>query len=88
MKIAVAGVGYRGLTAAARLAKASHAVSVYEKKELSQLGHDCEDRFTFDILSEELGIESFPDDIWRYRGDCAFISPDYKSQVTIQLCRQ
>lgn len=83
MNITVAGAGHGGLVAAARLAKAGNTVTVYEKKEKEQLGHDWEDRFTFDILSEELGIDSFPDDIWRYRGDCAFISPDYKSKVII-----
>lgn len=83
MNIAVAGAGHGGLVAAARLAEKGYSVSVYEKREREQLGHDWEDRFTFDILSEEVGINSFPDGIWRYRGDCAFVSPDYKSKVII-----
>lgn len=83
MKIIVAGAGHGGLIAAARLAAAGHDVSVYERKERSTLGHDWEDRFTFDIILKEIGIDKFADDAWRFRGDCAFVSPDYKTHVII-----
>lgn len=83
MKVAVAGAGHGGLVAAARLAKKGCEVTVYEMKRREELGHDWEDRFTFDILRQAIEADSLPDDIWRYRGDCAFISPSYRTEVVI-----
>lgn len=82
MKITVAGAGHAGLVAAALLSEKGHDVTVYEKKQKNELGHDWEDRFTFSLLSEITGKE-IPGDIWRYRGDCAFVSPAYKTKVII-----
>ncbi len=83
MNIIIAGAGHGGLVAGARLAKAGHSVTVYEKLSRDKLGHDWEDRFTFDLLLKETGASELNDDEWRYRGDCAFVSPDYKSRVVI-----
>ena len=82
MKILVAGAGHGGLTAAALLSKQGHDVTVYEKKKREEIGYDWEDRFTFALL-EDLTGKKIPEDSWRYRGDCAFISPSYKSSVII-----
>ena len=82
MKILVAGAGHGGLTAAALLSKQGHDVTVYEKKIREEIGYDWEDRFTFALL-EDLTGKKIPEDSWRYRGDCAFISPSYKSSVII-----
>lgn len=82
MKIIIAGAGHGGLVAAAMLSKAGHEVTVIEKQKRENLGHDWEDRFTFEILSEITGKE-IPPETWRYRGDCAFLSPDYKTRVVV-----
>ena len=82
MKITVAGAGHGGLAAGALLSKNGHDVTVYEKNDRDSLGHDWEDRFTFSLLSDITG-EEIPDDSWRYRGDCAFVSPSYRTRVVI-----
>ena len=83
MKIVVAGAGHGGLAAAALLAEAGHDVTLYEKKQRNQLGHDWEDRFTFDILLDITGEKALPEEVWRFRGDCSFISPDYNTSIDI-----
>ena len=83
MKILVAGAGHGGLAAAALLAEAGHSVTVYEKKNRNEMGYDWEDRFTFGIV-ESLTGEKIPDESWRFRGDCAFVSPSYNSSVIIR----
>lgn len=87
MKIIVAGAGHGGLTAAALLSAAGHDVSVLEKEKRENLGHDWEDRFTFEILREITGQE-IPGQSRRYRGDCAFISPDYKTRVVVNYSEE
>ncbi len=84
MKIITVGAGHGGLIAAAKLAKAGHDVSVFEKNKRENLGYDWEDRFTFDTVLNQLGIKEFDADTWRYRGDCAFVSPDYNTKVVIK----
>lgn len=83
MKIVIAGAGHGGLVAAANLAKAGYDVSVYEAKQRKELGHDWEDRFTFDLLLNAVGADKLPTGSWRYRGDCAFVSPNYKTNIVI-----
>ncbi len=82
-KVAVAGAGHGGLVAAAKLAQAGYDVAVYEKKKEEDLGYDWEDRFTFDLLEKITG-KKLPESAWRYRGDCAFLSPDYATKVVIR----
>ena len=83
--IIVAGAGHGGLIAAAKLAEKGYNVTVYEKNEKSELGHDWEDRFTFSLLEKLIGIseKNFPENCWRYRGDCAFVSPAKRKKVII-----
>lgn len=87
MKIIVAGAGHGGLVATAILSKAGHDVTVIEKEKRESLGHDWEDRFSFDLLREIIG-EELPSDSWRYRGDCAFVSPDYKTRVVVNYTEE
>ena len=83
--IIIAGAGHGGLAAAARLARAGHSVTVFEKKKRNKLGYDWHDRFSFSVLAEALGVseEAFAPDLWEYRGDCAFISPAKRKNVVI-----
>lgn len=83
MKILVAGAGHGGLAAAALLAKDGHSVTVFEKNTRGSVGYDWEDRFTFSLLSD-ITKKDIPESEWRYRGDCAFVSPDYKTKVVIK----
>ncbi len=83
MKIIVAGAGHGGLAAAIALSKNGHDVTVFEKKKREELGHDWEDRFTFQNLLKATGKETLPENSWRFRGDCAFVSPNYKTKVVI-----
>lgn len=82
-KVIVAGAGHGGLVAAQMLAKEGFDVTLYEKKKRDELGHDWEDRFTFDLLCRQVGIDKLPEDCWRFRGDCAFVSPSHRTSVII-----
>ncbi len=84
-KILVAGAGHGGLISAAKLAEKGYDVTVFEKKERDEIGHDWEDRFTFSLLEKLIGIKEteFPENCWRYRGDCAFVSPAKRKKVII-----
>ena len=84
-KIIVAGAGHGGLIAAAKLAKAGYNVIVVDKSNTKEIGHDAEDRFSFPILARliESDIASFPEESWRYRGDCAFYSPAKSTYVVV-----
>ncbi len=84
-RIIVAGAGHGGLSAAAKLSAAGHSVTVFEKGKEEEIGHDWQDRFTFSILSDTLGIQEtqLQDTIWNYRGDCAFISPSKNKRIAI-----
>lgn len=84
-KIIVAGAGHGGLIAAAKLAESGYNVTVFEKRERAELGHDWEDRFTFSLLEKLIDIPEsrLPENCWRYRGDCAFVSPAKRKKVII-----
>lgn len=82
-KIIVVGAGHGGLVAAAKLAKSGYDVTVYEKKKRDELGHDWEDRFTFSLLCDHAGVADIPEESWRFRGDCAFVSPSHRTNVII-----
>ena len=84
-KILVAGAGHGGLVAAATLAENWFDVTVIEKLNKDNIGHDWEDRFSFSILSDIIGkpVDEFPVDSWRYRGDCSFVSPSKRKRVDI-----
>ena len=88
--IIVAGAGHGGLIAAAKLAEKGYNVTVYEKNAREELGHDWEDRFTFSLLEELIGVSEydFPDNCWRYRGDCAFVSPAKRKKVIINYTEE
>lgn len=81
----IAGAGHGGLAAAASLAEKGHNVLIIEKRKEEELGHDWEDRFTFSLLERAVGIKEneLPPTIWRYRGDCAFVSPAKRKKVII-----
>ncbi|MBQ6118792.1 MAG: FAD-dependent monooxygenase, partial [Clostridia bacterium] len=89
-RILVAGAGHGGLAAAAALAKRGFAVTIIEQKKREELGHDWEDRFTFSLLCEILGVaeNELPEGCWRYRGDCAFVSPSKRKQVVIRYTEE
>ena len=83
--IVVAGAGHGGLITAAKLADNGYKVTVYEKKTREEMGHDWEDRFPFSLLEKLIGISenNLPENCWRYRGDCAFVSPAKRKKVII-----
>ena len=84
MKVIVAGAGHGGLVAASKLAKFGYDVTVYEKKQKEELGHDWEDRFTFDLLLKIIEKDELPKEVWRYRGNCVFVSPSKRTNVEIR----
>lgn len=85
-KITVVGAGHGGLVAASRLAESGFDVTVIEKKKEEDLGHDWEDRFTFELLEKETGcvLDKNPGAVWRYRGDCAFVSPSHRTSAVVR----
>lgn len=82
--IIVAGAGHGGLIAAGVLARAGFKVTVLERRKRIVIGHDWEDRFTFDVLDRVSDGAIAVPDCWRYRGDCAFISPSHRTSVKIK----
>lgn len=82
--ILIAGAGHGGLVAAAMLAKNGMDVTVYEKQGKETLGHDWEDRFSFDKAANLVGKEKYPENLLRARGDCAFVSPSHRKKVVIR----
>jgi len=83
-KIIIAGCGHGGLVAGAKLSKAGYDVTIVEAQKRENLGHDWEDRFTFSTLQRLIEMDELPKDIWRYRGDCAFVSPAHNTKVLIK----
>ena len=67
--ILIAGTGHGGLVAGALLAQSGFDVTVVEKERREALGHDWEDRFTFSLLCDILGIQEadLPAGCWRKR---------------------
>lgn len=82
--VIVAGAGHGGLIAGAKLAKAGYKVDLYERLRRDELGHDWEDRFTFDVLLNAVEEKELPEGSWRYRGDCEFVSPSHKTEIKIK----
>lgn len=82
----IAGAGHGGLVCASKLAENGHSVLVIEKKNEEDIGHDWEDRFTFSLLEKAIGLpeNEIESDIWRFRGDCAFVSPAKRKKVVIR----
>lgn len=89
-QILIAGAGHGGLVAGAILAKDGFDVTVIEREQREALGHDWEDRFTFSLLCDILGVREtdLPADCWRYRGDCAFVSPSKRKKVVIRYTNE
>jgi Dehydrogenases (flavoproteins) len=83
-KIIVAGMGHGGIVAAAKMAKAGFDVTVVERNAKNTLGHDWEDRFTFELLLKATELNSLPEGSWRNRGDCTFVSPSHNTHVNIK----
>ena len=85
-KIIIAGAGHGGLAAAAKLRQNGFDVTVCEKKKKEELGHDWEDRFTFELLSKVINKNEseFPKNCFRFRGDCAFVSPAKRKKIIIR----
>lgn len=82
-KIIILGAGHGGLIAGAKLSRHGYDVTVYEEKSRAELGHDWEDRFTFDVLLNAVEKDEVPSEYWRYRGDCRFVSPSKRTNVDI-----
>ncbi|MBQ6466442.1 MAG: NAD(P)/FAD-dependent oxidoreductase [Clostridia bacterium] len=84
-KVIIAGAGHAGLVLASKLPASEFDVLIIEKNSRENLGHDWEDRFTFELLESVTGksINDFPDNSWRYRGDSAFISPSKRTSVPV-----
>ena len=81
--ILIAGAGHGGLAAGILLARAGFSVTLAEQKARAALGHDWEDRFTFPLLADLVG-RALPPDVWRCRGDCAFVSPAKRKRVVVR----
>ena len=86
MHILIAGGGHGGLIAGGILARYGYNVDLYERQDRASMGHDWEDRFDFDNLCGILDIplSALPENSWRYRGDCAFISPAKRTHIDIR----
>lgn len=87
-KIIVVGAGHGGIIAGAKLAKHGYEVNVYETKQEADLGHDWEDRFTFDVLMRAVEKSEIPQEYWRYRGNCRFVSPSKRTNVNIEYSQE
>lgn len=79
-RIIVAGLGHGGIAAAALLAEAGFAVTVYEKQSEDKLGYDWTDIFAPDAL-ETAGIEMPPEEKFTYKEDMTFFAPTSKNHL-------
>lgn len=83
-KIIIAGAGHGGLVAGAILAQNGYDVTLCEKRQEDQLGHDWEDRFSVKTLFDFIK-KPVPWDQLRKRSDSTFYSPDEKTPVVVKF---
>ena len=80
-KIIVAGGGHGGIAAAALMAKSGLDVTVYEKNSADNMGYDWTDIFAPDSL-DLIGLGLPDDDLFEYKTDMTFYSPDEKIAIS------
>ncbi len=79
-QIIVAGAGVGGLATAALLAKAGYAVTVYERKQLQDLGDDWTDTLSLNAF-RIAGVKLAPDCKYRYLENQTVFSPDLNTTI-------
>lgn len=83
-RILVAGAGHGGLAAAALLARAGLDVTVYEKEREGTLGYDWTDIFA-PTAWKAVRMPMPPKDLFEYKHNMTFLSPDQKTMFTQQI---
>lgn len=80
-KIIVAGGGHGGITCGAILAKNGYDVTVYERNDADKMGHDWTDIFDPKAF-KAVGMEMPPREMYEFKNNMTFFSPDMKTQMT------
>lgn len=80
-KIIIAGGGHGGITCGAILAKNGYDVTVYEKNSPDKMGHDWTDIFDPKAF-KAVGMEMPPKEMYAYKNNMTFFSPDLKTSMT------